>query len=83
MLLCIAGGRSAPPKNEVAGIAGYITVSTMNRIFKKRAYGRKIRLTDRINALDWHTSHVPVACEIFKYSQSTVERHWRCCIRDE
>ena len=22
MLLCIAGGRSAPPKNEVAGIAG-------------------------------------------------------------
>ena len=25
MLLCIAGGRSAPFKNEVAGIAGYIS----------------------------------------------------------
>ena len=25
MFLCIAGGRSAPPKNEVAGIAGYIS----------------------------------------------------------
>ena len=25
MLLCTAGGRSASPKNEVAGIAGYIS----------------------------------------------------------
>ena len=25
MLLCVAGGRSASTKNEVAGIAGYIS----------------------------------------------------------